>query len=118
MSTAAERFEAIMMSVHSIDCLTLASIPYELVFKIQKNVVLGMLEEMNTKIEALEYDDFWNDFYDDGEMRDEIELLEEITRLLVDLHDTSGARFVEPGDFIGRYNLYAFAYDGLDWWNY
>ena len=112
MSTAAERFEAIMMSVHSIDCLTLVSIPYELVFKIQKNVVLGMLEEMNTKIEALEHEDFWNDFHDDNKMRDEIEMLEDITRLLVDSQDTSGARFVEPGEFIGRYNLYAFAHDG------
>ncbi len=52
MSTAEERFEEIMMSVRSIDCLKKASIPipYELVFKIQKIFVLGVLEDMLFKI--------------------------------------------------------------------
>jgi DNA-directed RNA polymerase alpha subunit len=135
MSTAEERFEEIMMSVRSIDCLKKTSIPlpYELVFKIQKNFVLGVLEDMLFKIKQLEYKNFWNakcrennnefefsddgieynnefEFSDDG-IEDEIDLLHGIKKLLIDSQDNFGLRFVEPGEYDGYYDQYDVVYD-------
>jgi hypothetical protein len=116
MSTAEERFEAIMLSVLSIDYLSSMGIPYEVVFKIQKNVILGILEDMNSKFEKLQYEDFWGDF--DSEAKQELALLEGTMQLLVYSFDTFGARFVDAGEFVGQFNLYEVEDYSNDWWNY